>query len=1043
MPPPALVLEHIDQTSDMLVVHNAIPGATLSISVNGAPLVQAEDWRVLGNWAATENTLGRTGSPYKFGNVADGRPLFTGDFSGSGSTDFLFCTGGNGQWWIGRFNQTKLTWVLAGNSYPTLGNTTGGQPPIWSGTGKFSGSGKLEILVYVPITATNPDGRWWLGQFTATDIAWSQAGDTLGVYGSSINFGNILDLNHRIWTGDFSGSGKTEVLFFSGDLSDGNWWLGQFTGTNLSWTKAGNTLGKAGSPINFGNLLDGRPIKTGDFSGAGKMEILFYSPALNDGNWWLGQINGTALSWSNPGNTLGNFGSPINFGNVNDGRPIWINRFSGAANDEVLFYSPALTDGNWWLGEITGGKFSWSNVGNTLGNFGSTVNFGNIDDGRPIWSGNFTGSGRADILFYFPGDQNWWLGVLKSGKYSWKLVGNSRRFTQAWAKRASWVSNFQGTGLDNLVFFSDDSGDWNISSFGRAQIPLPHLLLPGDKVSAVQTLNGVSSAPSAAVTVDLACTTQHFDRGRTGWNLYEKALTKANCGGLRQLFTQETDGQIYAQPLYVPNLTLPGKGTHNVVYVVTENNSVYAFDADSAAGANASPLLSRSLMSGNEAAVPFVEVACDNIAPTIGITGTPVIDLPNQVLYCVVKYSTRMLTAAGPVATYAQRIHALDLTTLADRAESKVEITASVTNSAGTQVPFEAKEENQRAALLLNRGTLYIAWAAHCDGAPYGGWVLSYDAVTLNQSAVFCTAPDAVESGHLGAGIWQGGFGPACDTDGSIFVVTGNGDYNAVAGGVCYGSSVLKLSAQLKLVDFFMPFNICDLDLNDWDLGAGGPLLIPAQPGSTAVPLMTVCGKQGIVYALNRSNLGKFAGAGATGDTNIVNSLPLYPGVVPTGPGQPVGSDTHQPGVWGGPAYAVVGSKRLVFYCGAIGPNPPGGPVTAFAVTETGTRLGHDTVAGGLIPNQSQVTFPGQWAGGATPVISSSGDAAESAILWIIRRANPMVLYAFDPADLTQKLVQINAGPWSTPRGTAMVEATVINGKVYVGSDGQLSVFGL
>jgi hypothetical protein len=1052
LPPPALVIERIDQTSDTLVFHHAITGALITVTLNDAALLQVKDWRVLSDWSSSENTFGRNGSPYRFGNMGDGRPLLTGNFSGSGKTEFLFCSGSDGNWWLGRSAQSKLSWSSVGNTLNTFGDLSDGRPIY---VGNFSGSGRTEILFYAPAL---DDGNWWLGQVGASEITWSNAGNTLGHYGSTINFGNIAD-GRPFFRGDFSGSGKTGILFYSPSPIDGNWWLGEYSGTKLTWSNAGNTLGHFGSSVNFGNIADGRPFFRGDFSGSGKAEILFYSPSPTDGNWWLGKYSGTELSWLNVGNTLGHFGSSVNFGDIADGRPLWTGNFSGAKKTEILFYSPSPTDGNWWLGQYDGTKLSWLNVGNTLGHFGSTVNFGNVADGRPFCIGNFTGSGQSDILFYFPGDQNWWLGVLKQQKLSWSLAGNTRHLTQNWDKRPLLASDLEGAGRDNIVFYSADSGRWSIGLFDRAQISLPDLLVPGDRITATQTLNNVKSAQSAVVTVELACTMQHFDRNRTGWNPHEATLTRANCqqstgssGGLRQLFTQQTDGQIYAQPLYAANLSIPGKGAHNVVFVVTENNWIYAFDADSAAGPNAAPLLSRQLVSGNETAVPWREIAlCPNIVPTIGISGTPVIDLANQVLYLVVKVSSHTLTPTGVVPNYMQRVHALDLTTLADRPESPIEVKAEFTSvgAVGAKTTqFNSQYENQRAALLLNRGKVYIAFAAHCDQGPYAGWILGYDAATLTQLHVFNAAPNAFGSGNGGAGIWQGGDGPACDREGNIFCATGNGDYGIVSKMDGYSFCVLKLSPGLEVLDYFMPFNVTDLNDHDWDLGSGGPLLIPTQDAG-GKQLLTVCGKEGRVYVIDQLNLGKFAGASAGKDTNIVDSFSLYPGQVPIGKGQPAGNDRTQPGVWGGPAYASVGSKRLVFYCGAYGPRPagdlrpPGGPVNAYTVTDTPHPLNPDTLADGKTLNQSIETFPGNWAAGATPVVSSSGSASESAILWIIRRSNPLQLLALNPLDLTQKLVQLSAGPWSSPKGTPMIEPTVINGKVYVGSDGQLNVYGL
>jgi hypothetical protein len=286
----------------------------------------------------------------------------------------------------------------------------------------------------------------------------------------------------------------------------------------------------------------------------------------------------------------------------------------------------------------------------------------------------------------------------------------------------------------------------------------------------------------------------------------------------------------------------------------------------------------------------------------------------------------------------------LDLTTLADRPESPIEIQAT----SGPSV-FDPLQQNQRPGLLLQRGAVYIAWGSHCDQVTYHGWMIGYETAGLNQIGVFNAAPDLTAKEPFGAGIWQGGIAPACDADGAIYCSTGNGDYSAQSGGTGHGHCILKLSPSLALLDFFMPFNVAALDVNDWDLGSGAPILIPQQPGDPH-PLLTVCGKEGRIYVLNRSGLGGFnSAAGAEADTNILQELPLYPGQSPDGPGQPAGTDTNQPGVWGGPAYATVGAKRLVFFCGDYGKAPGatsslGGPVRAFSVTAAAQPFAPDVL---------------------------------------------------------------------------------------------------
>jgi len=1039
------VIERIDQTTDTIVVRNAVSGATIQLDVDGAPILKTSDWRTLGLWTLAGNTLGANGSIVNFGNIHDGRPFWTGNFSGSGRAELLFFFPGDGNWWLGQCDGKSLSWVHAGNG---IGSATDqaefGSFDTTVFVGDFTGSGFDSLLVYI-----RGKGNWHIGQFSGTTLNWAPAGDTRG-------FGEVGD-GRPFWTGKFSGSGRAELLFYF--PGDGNWWLGQYDGTNLSWVHAGNGIGSATDQAEFGSF--DKTVFVGDFTGSGRDSLLVY--IRGKGNWRIGRFSGTTLNWAPAGDTRG-------FGEVGDGRPFWTGKFSGSDRAELLFYYPG--DGNWWRGQCNDTSLSWSLAGNTLGKGAGQPNFGQLADGRPIWAAPFTGFHQSDILFYFPGDRNWWLGIFKAGELSWSLASNTRGLGQVWDGRPFWTADFQGLGRHSVLFYTPSdtsgklSGDWRLGCFDRAQVAIPGLLVPGNKVTATQTLNGTQSSPSATVVVELAYTTQHFDRNRTGWNPYEEDLTIAACQGergspgLRSLFQHCIDGQAYAQPLYVPKLDIPGMGTHNVVFIATENGTVYIFDADNASGANSSWLRKRSLFSVNEGPMPSTVVGtCPNVVPSIGITGTPVIDLANQTLFLVVKAQVHTLLPSGSRNSYVQRLHALDITTLEDRAESPLAVEATL--KAAT---FTAQYQNQRPGLLLRRGAVYVAWAGHCDLPPYFGWIISYQAGTLNRIAQFNAAPDAYQAipvspghsvqvekmrSHSGAGIWQGGIGLACDAEGNIYCLTGNGDYSVRDGGSGYGNCVVKLSTDLIVLDYFMPFNVENLDPLDQDLGSGAACLIPNPPGGKSAPLLLACGKEGKIYVLNRSNLGKFDNTwGAESNTNIVQTIDLYPGQVIDGAAQPTGTDSKQPGVWGGPAYAIVGSKRLVFYCGNYGarpltdPTPPGGPVKAFTVSEAALPLAYDLLPSGQV-NQSTVVFPAINAGGATPVVSSSNTRPETAIVWLIKRTNPLGLVAFNPADLSQQVVDQQAGPWRTSRGAPMIEPTVIKGKVYVGSDSQLNVYGL
>src|SRR5262245_57836202 len=375
---------------------------------------------------------------------------------------------------------------------------------------------------------------------------------------------------------------------------------------------------------------------------------------------------------------------------------------------------------------------------------------------------------------------------------------------------------------------------------------------------AVVCYAALSSASAHAASV----VTWHNDNARTGLNATETILTPqaVASGRFGRRFAHPVDGQVYAQPLYVPSISVPGKGVHNVVYVATEHDSVYAFDADSDAGLGADPLWHVNFLGPGATTVSSDDIGCGDLAPEVGITGTPVIDPVSRTLYVV----ARTVEPDGSGGTrHVQRLHALDIATGAEKRGSPVEIAAAVpgTGDGGTEVVFNPAIEHQRAALVLSRGIVYVAWASHCDhndattGKPYHGWIIGYNAATLARTATWVASPDAAASG-----IWQGNAGPAVDALGNLFVITGNGRFDAKdPGGRDYGDSVIRLKTAggLGVADYFTPTNEADLDQGDVDFGAGGPMLLPDQPGPHP-HLVLACGKDGNVYVVDRDAMGHF-----------------------------------------------------------------------------------------------------------------------------------------------------------------------------------------
>ena len=363
-----------------------------------------------------------------FGDLADGRPFWVGDFAGDGKSDILFYYPGDRNWWLGRFDAAGvIQWTFAGNT-TGFGQVWDGRP-FW--VGDFAGDGKSDILFYYP-----GDRNWWLGRFDAAGvIQWNLAGNTTG-------FGQVWD-GRPFWVGDFAGTGKSDILFYY--PGDRNWWLGRFDAAGvIQWNLAGNTTG-------FGQVWDGRPFWLGDFTGDGKRDVLFYYPG--DRNWWLGRFSAAGvIQWNLAGNTTG-------FGQVWDKRPFWVGDFAGDGKTDILFYYPG--DRNWWLGRFdAAGVIQWNLAGNTTG-------FGQVWDGRPFWVGDFAGTGKTDILFYYPGDRNWWLGRFgATGQLTWNLAGNTTGFGQVADGRPFWVGDFTGDGKADILFYYRGDGNWWLGRFG-------------------------------------------------------------------------------------------------------------------------------------------------------------------------------------------------------------------------------------------------------------------------------------------------------------------------------------------------------------------------------------------------------------------------------------------------------------------------------------------------------------------------------------------------------------------------------------------------
>ena len=335
-------------------------------------------------------------------------------------------------------------------------------------------------------------------------------------------------------------------------------------------------------------------------------------------------------------------------------------------------------------------------------------------------------------------------------------------------------------------------------------------------------------------------TTYHNNISRTGANTSETVLTTANVNvnAFGKLFQLSVDGEVYAQPLYMPNVTVGQQGVHNLVFISTMNNSVYAFDADK----GGSPLWKVNF------GPPMPTTVCcatRDILIQVGILSTPVIDPNTGTLYVVAE------TYRNNVTSFT--LHALNITTGSDVSTPAViqgSVAGSASDAVGGVLSFTAFDQWQRSALLLANGQIYIGFGSHQDTTPYHGWLFSYNAGSLARTGVFCVSPNNGESG-----VWQGGVGIAADTKGYVYFETGNGPFNVNTGGVDYGDSVIKMlssSSGLTAVDYFTPSTQLNDDLDDWDLGSAGVILIPG------TNLAAAAGKDGIFYIVNTGNLGKY-----------------------------------------------------------------------------------------------------------------------------------------------------------------------------------------
>ncbi|MGA9390197.1 MAG: pyrrolo-quinoline quinone [Candidatus Sulfotelmatobacter sp.] len=509
--------------------------------------------------------------------------------------------------------------------------------------------------------------------------------------------------------------------------------------------------------------------------------------------------------------------------------------------------------------------------------------------------------------------------------------------------------------------------------------------------------------PPPPATTDVL--TYHNDIARTGQNLTETTLTTANVNSVTfgKLGFYPVDGLVDAEPLYASNLAVPSNGTHNVLIVPTEHDSVYAFDADSGATIWQVTMLKAGETTSDDR-------NCGQITPEIGVTSTPVIDRasgPNGAVYV----AAMSKDASG---NYHQRLHALDLALGTELFGGPVDVQATYPGtgdgSSNGNVIFDPGQYAERAALLLLNGVIYTGWTSHCDIRPYTGWIIGYSESTLAQTSVLDVTPNGIEGS-----IWMAGAGLAADNSGNIYFLDANGTFDTTlnASGFPnngdFGNAFMKLSTsgELTVADYFEMDNGPAESGNDTDLGSGGTIVLPdlSDGSGNTFHLAVGAGKDINLYLVNRDSMGKFSAS----NNNIYQELP---GALPGG-------------VWAMPAYF----NNTIYY-GSVG-----SPIQAFTITNA--KLSTAPAA----KTANNFAYPG-----ATPSISANG--AANGIVWALENTTsttPAVLHAYNAANLSElyNSNQASGGRDQFGVGNKFITPMIVNGKVFVGTPNGVAVFGL
>jgi immunoglobulin I-set domain protein len=553
-----------------------------------------------------------------------------------------------------------------------------------------------------------------------------------------------------------------------------------------------------------------------------------------------------------------------------------------------------------------------------------------------------------------------------------------------WQKNGSSISGAASANYTTPATTTADSGE-------QFRVVVSNTAGSVTSNAAILTVNATSAGSTDVVT-------HHYDISRSGVNLTETVLTPSNVNATTfgKVGEFAVDGQIDGQALFLSQLAIPGQGNKDVLYVATENDTVYALDAQSISGSSAIILWKTSVLPAGES--PATSLTCGNISPN-GITATPVIDRTRNAIYVEAMFQN----SAGNII---HRLHALDLTNGNELFGGPKTITATYPgtggNSSGGVVTFDPKVQHDRAALLESGGTIYTAWSGLWgDCGPYSAWVIAFDAGTLQQTGAIDLVPN-----NSGGGMWMGGGGPAADASGNVYVISGNGFGDTPGTNSSYGNSFVRLSTSggLKVGDYFTPFNTSAEDSADEDFGSAGPLLLPdlTDASGTLRHLAVGAGKDGNLYVLNRDNLGQFNST----KNNVYQQFQLSSGENNSSP---------------------------VFFNNTVYVGPTNNSLKAYPVSKALLATSPSS--------QSAHIF-----GGNGTVASVSANGTAQGIVWALDWSAG-TLFAYDATDLTKELYDSNQAASNRDHFSAVgghfITPMVVNGRVYIGTKTTVAVFGL